>query len=388
MIGAPGQQIPPPSPSAKQSRDLHPVSLRVDELSHLWARWAVATVAGETLGFGVPAAIGALAYGLNVPESGSVPLAVAAGAGEGAILGLAQSRVLRREIDRFRPRDWIAATAAAAALGWAVGMPLGVYGRLLPTAVLIAGVIVGTIVLLTAVGGAQWLVLRRHVTSAGLWIPANALAWLLGLIVPFAGMSLVDGGHPAALILAVGIASGLGMGFVVAAVTGLALVCLLRPAPAGRPRPMRFFNRFVNPLVRALRRSPLHPLLSSSVAVVSYAGRRTGRRRSLPVMYVRDGDSLVVFAGHPERKRWWRNLRSAAPVDVHLRGRDYQGQGCLVTERGEIERGLALYLGRFPRAAKSLDIPFDQNGRPRPSALKRAAAGAVMVVIELAPTAR
>ena len=55
-------------------------------------------------------------------------LAAVAGAGEGAILGAAQALVLREEIPAFpRPR-WIAVTATAAALCWALGMALGVYG--------------------------------------------------------------------------------------------------------------------------------------------------------------------------------------------------------------------------------------------------------------------
>jgi hypothetical protein len=185
---------------------------------------------GETLGFAVPGAVGALAFALGAPDAASVPLAVAAGAGEGTILGFAQSRVLRRELPGFVPHDWVAATAAAAMLAWAVGMSLGVYAGSLPTALLVAGLIVAPLVLLGSIGVAQWAVLRRYVAGAWRWIPANALAWLLGLVVPFAGMSLVDEGDPAGLVLAVGIASGLGMGLVVAAVTGRALVRLL-----GRP---------------------------------------------------------------------------------------------------------------------------------------------------------
>ena len=166
----------------------------------LWSRWTAATTIGETVGFGVPALAGGLAYALAAPETATLPLAVIAGAGEGAILGFAQSRVLRGEIAGFDTRGWIVATAAAAALGWAVGMPLGVYGGSLPAAVLVAGVIAAAIVLLGAVGAAQWLVLRRYMTDAGLWVPTNALAWLLGLIVPFAAMALVDEGDSATLV--------------------------------------------------------------------------------------------------------------------------------------------------------------------------------------------
>jgi hypothetical protein len=184
--------------------------------------------AGEAVGFAVPATVGALAFGLGLPDAATVPLAAAAGAGEGAILGLAQALVLREEIAGFGRRAWAAATAAAAALCWAIGMSLGVYGDSLPTAALVIALIGGGAVLLTAIGVAQWLVLRRYVRSAGAWIPANAAAWVLGLPAPFLALSLVDEGDPAGYLLAAGIASGLAMGLVVAAITGLALVRLLR----------------------------------------------------------------------------------------------------------------------------------------------------------------
>ncbi len=150
---------------------------------------------------------------------------------------------------------------------------------------------------------------------------------------------------------------------------------------------MRFLNWFVNPFVRLLLRSPLHPLASSSLVLLSYTGRRTGRRHSLPVMYAREGERLIVIAGSPERKRWWRNLRVGAPVEVRLRGRDRHGQGRLVLELQEIEQGLSLYLARFPRRAKSSQIPLEADGRPSPPAVRAAARATVMVVVELVPEA-
>jgi hypothetical protein len=72
---------------------------------------------------------------------------------------------------------------------------------------------------------------------------------------------------------------------------------------------MWFRNRLVNPVVRLLLRSPLHPMLSRSLVILSYQGRKTGRWRSLPCMYARDGQDLYVVPGQPDRKVWWRNLR-------------------------------------------------------------------------------
>ena len=114
-------------------------------------------------------------------------------------------------------------------------------------------------------------------------------------------------------------------------------------------------NHIVNPIVRAVLRSPLHKLLSSALVVLSYTGRRTGRRRSLPVMYAQDGSRLIVFAAHSERKRWWRNFGAdGAPVDVRLRGRDYEGRGAVVTDPALLEEGRVLYTARFPSAAPNV----------------------------------
>src|SRR5579884_1140426 len=52
--------------------------------------------------------------------------------------------------------------------------------------------------------------------------------------------------------------------------------------------------RFVNPVVAALLRSPLHGLLSRQVFLLTVTGRRSGRRFTLPLGYVRDGDALLV----------------------------------------------------------------------------------------------
>lgn len=74
--------------------------------------------------------------------------------------------------------------------------------------------------------------------------------------------------------------------------------------------PFAVFNRTANPAVRAVLSSPLHPLLSRRLALITVIGRRSGRRYTFPVGYRQDGDRVIVNVGWPERKQWWRNLRS------------------------------------------------------------------------------
>ena len=97
-------------------------------------------------------------------------------------------------------------------------------------------------------------------------------------------------------------------------------------APAGHA-PFAIWNRSGNRLVELLLRSPLHPLVSGRLALITVTGRRTGREHTFPVGYARDdGRRLTIPVMWPERKLWWRNLRDLAPVRVRLHGVERLGQ--------------------------------------------------------------
>jgi hypothetical protein len=101
--------------------------------------------------------------------------------------------------------------------------------------------------------------------------------------------------------------------------------------------PFAVMNRVVNPVVRALLASPLHPLLDRRLLVIALTGRRSGRPVVLPVGYRGEAGALWIRVGWPDRKRWWRNLQGeGAPVRVLLRGRWRAGHGVVVREGGEV----------------------------------------------------
>ena len=82
-----------------------------------------------------------------------------------------------------------------------------------------------------------------------------------------------------------------------------------------------FLNRFVNPIVAAILRSPAHGLLSRRLLLLTYTGAVSAASHTIPVAYGERDDGLEIRVGAPEAKRWWRNLRSGAPVELRLRGR-------------------------------------------------------------------
>jgi hypothetical protein len=125
---------------------------------------------------------------------------------------------------------------------------------------------------------------------------------------------------------------------------------------------MWFRNRLINPVVRLLLRSQLHQLLSGSLAILSYQGRKTGRWHSLPCMYARDGQDLYIIPGHPDRKVWWRNLRQPTPVRLRLQGHDLEGTATASSDPEAIAPGLRRFLARYPKTARPLGVRLGANG--------------------------
>jgi hypothetical protein len=110
---------------------------------------------------------------------------------------------------------------------------------------------------------------------------------------------------------------------------------------------------WLDPIITALLRSPLHWPLSRRFVLLRVTGRRSGRAFTLPVFYRRltdrEGETLLFFS-HRER-RWWRNLQGGAPVKVLLAGRWVSGSGDVVN--GEPDRLTDLFRHMYwmlPRA--------------------------------------
>lgn len=82
------------------------------------------------------------------------------------------------------------------------------------------------------------------------------------------------------------------------------------------------------------------------VLVLHTVGRRTGRPRTTPLVYLPDGPDLVVVAangGAPRHPDWWLNLR-AAGHGVAVLGRDHvevRAREATDPERARLWRGLA-----------------------------------------------
>jgi hypothetical protein len=214
----------------------------------LWFQWILANAASETVGLGTTLLIGAFLLVNAEPTIGALPaaaLGVLAGTViEGSIVGTAQWLVLRHPLEKMRWHTWVLVTALGACVAWTLGMipstmlftapesgaaaPGEMSDLMIYTLAAAMGIALGAIL-----GAAQWLALRRQVPKAGWWIPANALAWMLGMVVVFLGTSFIPAEGitvPVALILLLFVVAA---GAVVGAIHGLVLIWLLHQRHLG-----------------------------------------------------------------------------------------------------------------------------------------------------------
>jgi deazaflavin-dependent oxidoreductase (nitroreductase family) len=136
-----------------------------------------------------------------------------------------------------------------------------------------------------------------------------------------------------------------------------------------------------NALMSWLLRSPLHGMLSKGIILITVTGRKSGRKYTTPVNFVREGKMLWVTS--LRQRTWWRNLMGGAPVSVLLAGRELKGRGEALTDEKAVRESLRTYLQKYPQYAKYFGVKFDPAGQPDPNDLARTAQERLMIRIDL-----
>ncbi len=138
------------------------------------------------------------------------------------------------------------------------------------------------------------------------------------------------------------------------------------------------FFLIINPAMRLLLRSRLHFLTSGSLLLITYEGRKTGRRHTTPLRYTREGEVIRCFT--TSKTQWWRNLQGGKEVSLRVRGKDGKYLAQIIkddtqTLRAELEK----YLAEFPQDAGYHEIRLDTNKQPLAEDLDRAIEASVLM---------
>ena len=67
-------------------------------------------------------------------------------------------------------------------------------------------------------------------------------------------------------------------------------------------------------------------LVGNDMLLLTTRGRTSGRPHTVPLLYLRDGDDLVVIAswgGRPDHPHWYLNLEASPEVSVQVLGKTW-----------------------------------------------------------------
>jgi deazaflavin-dependent oxidoreductase (nitroreductase family) len=89
------------------------------------------------------------------------------------------------------------------------------------------------------------------------------------------------------------------------------------------------------------------------VLVLVTVGRKSGKLRHTPLLYVKDGDRIVLLAANAGNDRppsWWLNLRAAETVEILIRGRRRRLRWHQLDSGDEYDRLFAAFVAAYPPA--------------------------------------
>lgn len=140
-----------------------------------------------------------------------------------------------------------------------------------------------------------------------------------------------------------------------------------------------FLFLIINPAMRILLRSPMHALMSESLMLITYTGRKSGRVYTTPVRYLRTSSAIQCFTS-PDT-HWWRNLRGGAEVTLTIEGKDRHFVANVIeNDPDKTREALRHYLTVFPQDAAYHDVKLRSDKSLVTADLEKAAKTAIVVV--------
>jgi len=146
--------------------------------------------------------------------------------------------------------------------------------------------------------------------------------------------------------------------------------------------PQRLVN-LMNPLVRALLRSPLHAAMDRAVLILHIIGRRTGHRYDIPVGYVELDGRFVVLTQHT----WRANLRGGANIEITQAGRRQPMHADLDEDPASVASSLHAVIERigWQAARRQIGLTINVGRTPTLTELEQAVRGYHLATITLNP---
>lgn len=138
---------------------------------------------------------------------------------------------------------------------------------------------------------------------------------------------------------------------------------------------------WANSLMRWACSTPgIQRMVGQGVALISFDGRRTGKRYTIPVSYFREGDTVTIIT--KRQRRWWRNFETPIEVDLRLAGKEFIGKARIQDDDSANLDFMVDYLRQRPIDAKAYGLAKEELTR---ETVARIIPGIVVLEIEVSP---
>jgi deazaflavin-dependent oxidoreductase (nitroreductase family) len=132
--------------------------------------------------------------------------------------------------------------------------------------------------------------------------------------------------------------------------------------------------------MKFILRSPVHGMVSKTILLITFTGRKSGKIYTTPVSYSQFGDQVYIFT----HAAWWKNLSNSTPVRLRIQGREFQGLAETVAEdKQAITTKLMTHLCKVPNDAGFYRVTFDDHKNPKAEEVEKAAQTVVMIRVQL-----
>jgi hypothetical protein len=121
-------------------------------------------------------------------------------------------------------------------------------------------------------------------------------------------------------------------------------------------------------------------MVGQGVALLSFTGRKTGKRYTIPVSYDREGDTVTVIT--KRMRKWWHNFETPIEVELRLAGETFVGKAEIETDDTGVLDYMTGYLQKRPIDAKAYGLAKDERTREK---IARIVPHIVVIRIEISP---
>ena len=130
----------------------------------------------------------------------------------------------------------------------------------------------------------------------------------------------------------------------------------------------------------ALTTPGLQAMVGQGVALLSFDGRKTGKRYTIPVSYYREDDVVTVVT--KKQRKWWHNFETPRDIELRLAGRVFAGEAAIETDDEVKLEFMVDYLEKRPIDAKAYGLAKEERSR---EAIARIIPHIVVIRIEIGP---